>query len=291
MESKTPFEKLLALMLEKTGLDCRKYNEPYIKRRLNSRFLSNGLGPADYEAYIKILGTVQAESRELYNALTVNVTQFFRDAKMWEVLRTDVLPKIIAKLQRPAANGKRPGPAGAPVLNVWSCGCSSGEEPYSLAILLKELAGARQSFVPAVIATDIDDLSLERAASGIYGAASLATAPAEYVARYFKRTEAGAEAKFELDSSVKSLVRFRKHNFFDEPAPVTGLDLILCRNVFIYFKTESKDKLLQTFHAALKEDGFLVMGKSEVLFTANFKDKFFLYNSDERIYGKGECHG
>lgn len=275
-ENEHYYQKLVTIIQEQLHFNCRDYNEAYIKRRFNARMLANNLPQDDYAAYIKTLTTCPEEITKLYDALTINVTQFFRDSKLWEVLEKDVFPKAIDEKKT------KPGKT----LNIWSCGCASGEEPYSLAMMLKELIKNKEVVV-RIIATDIDEVSLKKARAGVYGANAMKSTPKEYISRYFHQSvDAKGNERYELDPSIRSSVQFLYHNAITQVTPGTSFDLIFCRNVIIYFTQETKNKLIDTFHGALIEHGWLVIGKSEVLFTAKAQNKFYVYNGAESIYRK-----
>jgi len=270
------FQLLLQYIEKELKFNCHDYNEAYIRRRLNARMLTNNLPQDNFVTYLKALKTTPDEPKKLYDALTINVTQFFRDTRAWEILENDVFPKVIAEKKNQPNR----------TLSIWSCGCSSGEEPYSLAIMMKELIKGRE-VVPKIIATDIDDLSLKKAHAGVYSAAAFKTTPPEYLDRYFHRSkDAKGIEKFEIDASVKSVVQIYCLNAITQMPPGTNFDMIFCRNVIIYFTQETKTKLMQKFYDALKDNGWLVIGKSEVLFTAKTENKFYVYNGAESIYRK-----
>jgi chemotaxis methyl-accepting protein methylase len=269
-------QRLLEYIRRELNFDCRAYNESYIIRRLNSRILSNNLPPDDFATYLGLLKSSPTEPKKLYDALTINVTQFFRDTRLWEVLEQDVFPKVIAEKKGKINK----------TLSIWSCGCSSGEEPYSLAILLQEMVKNRE-VIPKITATDIDDLSLKRARAGIYTAQSFKSTPPEYIDRYFRRTvDAKGNETFEVNPTTKMTVQVVQHNAITQPPPACDFDMVFCRNVIIYFTQETKNRLLETFHSALAEHGWLVIGKSEVLFVAKTHNKFYVYNGAESIYRK-----
>lgn len=273
MDTDPRFTELLTLINDKLRLDCRYYNEGYIKRRVNARIMARNLPLDDYTAYLKVLKDDPEESRQLFDTLTVNVTQFFRDSSLWETLAKSVVPQIIKeKLSSPDRT-----------LRVWSCGCASGEEPYSLAILFRELI-ENKGIRPAITATDIDALSLKRAKEAVYSPQAFETMPQEYLQKYFKQTLVNGKAKYELSPAVRPYVQFVNHNFLSEAPPARNFDMVFCRNVVIYFTTEAKDKLMQTFADALTEHGWLTLGKSEVLFSARTQHLFYLFNNDDRIY-------
>ncbi|OGS25294.1 MAG: hypothetical protein A2297_04000 [Elusimicrobia bacterium RIFOXYB2_FULL_48_7] len=257
-------------------LDCRSYNESYIQRRINARIMSNNLHSDDYGAYAKLLAASIKEQRCLYDALTINVTQFFRDIRLWEVLRKDVFPKIAEEKKKKFEK----------MFQIWSCGCSSGEEPFSIAILIKELLNDRKDLLPLIIGTDIDEQSFVKSDKAAYDINAFRSMPQEYLHKYFKAVTVGSSKKYELDPSIHNLVKFQKNNFLIDPPPVKNVDVIFCRNVIIYFTPAAKEKLMNVFYETLADHGWLILGKSEVLFTAKMQERFYLYNVEERIYRK-----
>ncbi|MBN1824092.1 MAG: protein-glutamate O-methyltransferase CheR [Endomicrobiales bacterium] len=270
------FGEILDIIHRKCRLDCRQYNESYIKRRLNARIMANSLNIDDYFSYIKILATSNEELRCLYDALTINVTQFFRDNKFWELIAKDILPKMLLEKRS----------KGEKTLSIWSCGCSSGEEPYSLAMLLRELAGYKKDINIFITGTDIDERSLSKAKAGIYDLNALKNVPKEYLLKYFRTAKSGDQIKYEVDPTIRTMVHLKSHNFLNEPPPAREFDAIFCRNVMIYFTLPAKDKLMNTFYETLSHHGWLMLGKSEVLFTLKMQQHFYLYNVEERVYRK-----
>lgn len=265
------FNKLLDIIYKKLGLNCRQYNEAYIKRRINARMMANEIAQNDYLAYIKVVETSIEELRDLFDALTINVTKFFRDPKLWKILKNNIFPKAI--------NEKRLKFEKA--FTIWSCGCSSGEEPYSLAVLMKELIRAIDVSAK-ITATDIDELSLNKARIGHYNSQNLENVPKEYLVKYFHKIE--GKDLYRINASLKAMVQFIRHNFFSEEPPSRNFDMILCRNVIIYFTPASKDKLVNLFYNSLTDHGWLILGESEILFVTHLRYKFYLYNEEERIY-------
>lgn len=237
------FEALRDKIFRDTGLDCSRYKENYLKRRIAARMRAVGSG--SYGEYSAYLDTVAEEYPRLKDRITVNVTEFFRDSDVYDYLRGTLLPPLVESCR--AEN--RP-------LMVWSAGCSSGEEPYSLALMLHGLGAAEFS----VLATDIDDACLERARRGMYDAEALDKAEIAQDGRWFKKNGDEAEATPEL----KRKIRFEKHNLFADPPP-SAMDLVLCRNVMIYFSRDLQQRLLESFHCALRAGGFLLPGKTETI--------------------------
>jgi chemotaxis protein methyltransferase CheR len=237
------FVELREKIFRDTGIDCSRYKENYLKRRIAARMRAVGMGTyAEYSGY---LDRVADEYPRLKDRITVNVTEFFRDQDVYSYLRSTLLPPLAEKCRQE----NRP-------LLVWSAGCSSGEEPYSLAILLSELGGCEFS----VLATDIDDACLARAREGRYLAEALEKADIGQGSRWFKRD---ADEAVVVDA-IKQRVRFERHNLFADPPP-SSMDLVLCRNVMIYFSRELQQRLLESFHAALREGGYMLPGKTETI--------------------------
>lgn len=239
------FEALRHKIFKDTGIDCSRYKENYLKRRIAARMRAVGVsGYSDYGAY---LDRVAEEYPRLRDRITVNVTEFFRDRDVYDYLRSTLLPPLVE-------SGLR---LGRPLL-VWCAGCSSGEEPYSLAILLSELGAA--DFL--IMATDIDDASLEKARRGRYDHEALEKARSGLgrQSRWFR--DEGEEAA--VVDSLRQRLRFEKHNLFADPPP-SSVDLVLCRNVMIYFSRDLQQRLLESFHAALRNGGYLLPGKTETI--------------------------
>ncbi len=244
MDEQAHFEALKEKIFSKTGLDLSRYKENYLKRRVAARMRAVGTeGYGDYAVY---LDANPDEYPRLKDRITVNVTEFFRDEDVYDWLSETLFPSLWA-LGRP--------------LRVWSAGCSSGEEPYSLAILLKqtaEKAGCKPEF--SVLATDLDEVVLAKALAATY--------PEEALARL---GPAVARASFEEKGAVRvvrpeirSHVIIEKHNLFADPPP-TGLDLVVCRNVMIYFERRLQQRLLESFHKALLPGGYFLTGKTETV--------------------------
>jgi chemotaxis methyl-accepting protein methylase len=191
------------------------------------------------------------ELERLRDRLTVNVTEFFRDTDVWEELENVIMPA----LAREAA--ARP----VPELRIWSAGCSSGEEPYSLAMLALEAASAvRPKPTVRILASDLDEVILARASAGRYPEASLANLSPQRRSAYFQ-ADGG---QWVAGPRLKECIVFRRHNLFDDPPP-PELDLVLCRNVMIYFSRDLQQKLLRGFHAALRHGGYFLTGKTETV--------------------------
>lgn len=228
----------------KSGLDLNYYKQNQMERRIRSFMNSNGYNT--FPDFLKALD----QDRELYDKffkhLTINVTQFFRDTKQWNTLKDVIIPKLIAKKSS---------------LKIWSAGCSSGQEAYSLAITMLEYF-PRVKF--SVLATDIDVKVLEQGKKGIYREADFASTPPQLIKKYFTPTEGG----YEIKSEVKNYVTFRRQNLLTDRFD-SGFDLLACRNVVIYFTEEAKDMLYRKFADSLNPGGILFTGSTEHLFGMN----------------------
>jgi chemotaxis methyl-accepting protein methylase len=243
------FAELKRRLVRLTGWDLNRFKENYLRRRVGARV--RALGCPDWKAYGDLLDRDPGELERLRDRLTVNVTEFFRDPDVWEEIRERVLPRLLE------AAAKRPKRE----LRLWSAGCSSGEEAYSLAMLAREAARRQGKDVAVrVLASDLDSVALERAKAGRYPAAAFAHVPPTLQAAWFEPDGDGYRA----GAALRSTVAFRVLDLFTSPAP-PELDLILCRNVMIYFTRDLQQKLLRAFHQALVPGGIYVTGKTETL--------------------------
>ncbi|HQD24910.1 MULTISPECIES: protein-glutamate O-methyltransferase CheR [Methanoculleus] len=226
-------------------IKCSNYKEDYIKRRILSRMrLTN---TEDYEAYQKYLLTHPEEIDLLRKALTINVTKFFRDPDVFEVIQQKILPDL--------ARHKK-------LIRIWCAGCATGEEPYSIAILAHELMALHRDLNVTIYATDIDTEALQKAMAGIYDLKALENVDKHRIRRHFISRDDGT---FEVCPHLRELVKFRQHDLMSGVPVARYLDIVVCRNVTIYFTEKQKNELTYLFHTALSTDGYYVMGKTEYL--------------------------
>lgn len=260
-------ESLLTKIRRERGLDCSQYKPSFLKRRLAVRLRARGV--ESYSAYTPLLD--EAEYDRLFDALTINLTHFFRDATTYAAVRDQVLRPMLGAKER---RGQRR-------FQAWSAGCASGEEPYSLGILLHQLLGPRiADWQIRILATDLDERRLEQARAGVYGPFSFRGTQWPDLDRFFVATGEG----YAVVPEVKALVRFRRHDLISE-GPPGRYDLILCRNVLIYFTRAQQMRLLAGFHRALKAEGVLILGKTEIL-PAEVAGLFETVDLREHIYRK-----
>ncbi|MCC3358322.1 CheR family methyltransferase [Bacillus sp. REN16] len=225
----------------KTGIDLRLYKEAQMVRRLTSLFEKRGF--SSFQEYYKGIENNKELMHEFLDRMTINVSEFYRNAKRWEVLETRILPKLLQQNRK---------------LKVWSAACSAGEEPYTLAMILSKFLPLHQI---SILATDIDENILARARMGVYPERSLQEMPFDMKKRFF--TQDGAY--YNIHPDLKKAVTFNKQNLLADPFG-TNFDLIVCRNVLIYFTEEAKDLLYNKFSDALKSDGILFVGSTEQIF-------------------------
>jgi len=265
------FDGLRTLVLEAGGIDLNLYKDKCVLRRITVR--QRSCGAPTLRAYLKLVSRNPAERGRLVKALTIHVSQFFRNPSTFRAIQEFVLPSVLA--------AKKAG--GGRALRLWSVGCAYGEEPYSLAILLLEVgARAVQQYSTAIYATDIDPDSLNHAKEARYHAHSLASVPSHWRQRYFIQEG----VRYRVVPEVRSLVFFKRHNILD-PVPFGRIDLVACRNVLIYMTEALQERVLLSMHEALNPGGFLILGKVEGL-TGAARDLLEPVDVAERIYRKPE---
>lgn len=261
---------LVVKMSRERGIDLDHYRRTYLERRVSARV--RALELHSFRQYIDYLDQDPEEYTRLLDALTINVTEFFRDTPVWDAIRH--------KAVGPMVEAKRS--ARSRTIRLWSAGCATGEEPYSLAMLMLDMLGKDASkFLLSVYATDLDAEALKKARAGVYDNDKLARIPPSYQVRFTRRLD---ESSFEIAPEVRRLVRFAQVNL-SERAPVRVIDLLLCRNVFIYLDRQQQAKVLDVFMSALGKGGYLVLGRSEKL-SQQAADALVHVDGKERIYRK-----
>jgi chemotaxis protein methyltransferase CheR len=221
------------------GLDLTAYHPPQLQRLLTGFLQRQGL--ADMDALLAALRRDARLRQALLDSLGINVTQFFRDPTMWASLEREVLPDLLKRFKR---------------LQVWSAGCSVGKEPYSLAVVLHRLDPKGNH---AILATDIDEAALRQAQRAEYPASDLQEIPPTYRTLFVVR-----DGRLIVPEALRKMVRFERLNLLSDPYP-TGVHLLVCRNLLIYFRSEVKPKIFHGFARALVDGGVLFLGASEVL--------------------------
>jgi two-component system CheB/CheR fusion protein len=259
------FSALLARVRDRSGIDFSTYRNATIVRRLRGRM--GATGQPSLAAYATHLESNPEEYARLISSLLIKVTEFFRDPKVFQYLRQETLPELIANARR---HGRE--------LRIWSAGCSTGEEAYSLGIMIAEaLADEPRPLDVRVFATDIDTAAVAFARRGLYPPAALQKIPAALRKRYFVKSDGG----FEVAKAVRSFMIFGEHDL-GARAPFPRIDLILCRNVLIYFTPPMQRAALETFGFSLRPDGRLVLGPSETV--AALPEPFVEEQARLRVY-------
>lgn len=222
-----------------TKIDLNAYKEKQMKRRIDTLIAKNGF--QGYESYVEAIKTDVNLFDEFVNYLTINVSEFYRNPDQWELLDKEFFPELIKKF------GKN--------LKIWSAACSTGDEPYSLVMALSRHLPLSQI---KIYATDIDKQVLAKAQLGLYHEKSLAGVPEDLKKKYF--TKVGPS--YQISDEIKSRVEFKQANLLKDAYP-TNCDLIVCRNVLIYFTEEAKDDVFRKFSASIKKGGLLFIGSTE----------------------------
>jgi len=246
------FDTIVRMVREEAGIVLGSHKHDLVYGRLSRRLRAIGLDDfGDYCDFLESPDGVE-ERRHMVNAITTNLTSFFREAHHFDFLAKNLLTSA----ESPKQEGKRR-------LRIWSAGCSSGEEPYSIAMTLRDCLGAAGGWDAKILATDIDTEMVARAKAGRYDAGKISSLPAERRLRYTRAIEGG---RVEMEEEIKSLTVFNPLNLFDA-WPMRGLfNAIFCRNVVIYFSQEDKRALFDRFADLLVPGGWLFIGHSETLF-------------------------
>jgi len=244
------FERILEYLRQTRGFDFTAYKRTSLMRRVRKRMLS--VDVAEFDAYLDFLQVRPDEFASLFNTILINVTSFFRDPEVWETLRQTVFPEIAA-----ARDGSSP-------IRVWSAGSAAGQEPYSAAMLLAEILGI-DAFRERVkiYATDVDEESLSEARRAVYDAKQVADVPPDLVEKYFDR---GTNDLYTFNRELRRSVIFGRHDLIQD-APISRVDLLLCRNTLMYFNSEAQARILARFYFSAAAGGHLVLGRAEMLFS------------------------
>jgi chemotaxis protein methyltransferase CheR len=233
------YEAFKDYVFKLSSIDLNAYKERQMKRRIDSLIRKNGY--SGYDDYMVALKEDAKVYEEFINYLTINVSEFYRNPAQWEVLRAEVIPYLQKEFNKN--------------IKIWSAACSTGDEPYSLAMVLSEFMPLTQI---SIVATDIDDQILSKAKIGLYNEKSLAGLPEHFKKKFF--TEVGKS--FKISDDIKKCITFKKHNLLRDQYP-KGMDLIVCRNVLIYFTEEAKNDIYTKFNQSLNQSGILFVGSTE----------------------------
>lgn len=242
-----------------TNINLSLYKERQMKRRIESLMQRNGY--RDFKDYYQALRSDEKLLRAFVSYLTINVSEFYRNPGQWELFEQKIIPYLTREY--------------GPRLNIWSAACSTGDEPYTIAMILAKHFPLNQIHI---YATDIDEDVLKYAKEGFYLTRSLERLPKQFLNEHFVKKEKG----YQISENIKSCVEFKKHNLLEDKYP-SGMHMIVCRNVVIYFTDEAKDQVYQGFDKSLVKDGILFIGSTEQIIHA--KEMGF-YVADSFFYQK-----
>ncbi|MEE1008853.1 MAG: protein-glutamate O-methyltransferase CheR [Agathobacter sp.] len=240
------YENFKKEVLKLTKIDLNFYKEKQMRRRIDTLAKKNHT--SSYEEYIQLLKTDKEKFEQFVNFLTINVSEFYRNPDQWKLMDEKIIPKLVKEQRKP--------------IKIWSAACSTGDEPYSLAMAFSKhmsLSDIR------ILATDIDKQVIQHAQVGLYTEKSVAGVPADLKKKYF--TKVGNS--YQISNDIKKCVTFKEHNLLKDPYP-KDYDLILCRNVVIYFTDDAKDMIYKNFYDSLKKNGVLFIGSTEQI--TNYKE-------------------
>lgn len=252
------------------GLDLARYKPAFIKRRLDRRMRI--LNISEYSKYLLTLRDDRKEFEEIFASLSINVTNFFRDSAVFDRFQLSILPKILSDLR----DNK---------IRVWSAGCASGEEPYSIAMMFKQATEKISNLKVEIIANDVNKFAIEFAQRGIYPAKSVESLPVNVISNNFQqRNSADNNVEYEVISTIKNMVTFKVGDILSYA--IQYFDVIFCRNVLIYYEKEAQELIFTKFYNGLKESGYLVLGMDETMFGRRCQKLFNPLMARERIYQK-----
>lgn len=270
----------------RSGLYFKDYDLKDLEDAIYKRMRAlNIASPLQYYDIVTKSEGREDEFRNFLNLLTIKHTYFFRSEHQFKVLKDKVLPEIIAK--KVAASG--PSSGEKPSIRIWSAGCATGEEAYSIAMTVLDAIGEPDNWDIQIVATDASTEALEKAKRGEYSFNSIKPAPEDYIGRYFEKPPgAGPEAKYTVKDAVKKMVSFAYHNLMSDEFPAQ-FDIIFCRNVVIYFELETTIGVMRRFYSSLNKNGFLFVGYSESLHFMS--DRFRMQHFDDAIFYRKEDMG
>ena len=259
-------EAIKECVLNRRGMDLSFFKPAFLARRINVRMKM--LNMSSSTEYATLLNSDPDEISSLYDSLSINVTKFYRDKKVWQVFASVVIPKL-KEIVKPSDT-----------LRIWSCGCASGEEAYSLAIMFNEaFKNTDQKF--KILATDINLHALKHARKGIYSYDNLKNLDSLLITKYFKKISTN---EYQVIDKLKELVSFNLGDITTFPA--SYLDVVFCRNLLIYYGKDAQDLIFKKFYTVLKPNRFLVLGMDETLWGHKYENSFLPTSSRDRIYQK-----
>ncbi|CBH21584.1 CheR [Acetoanaerobium sticklandii] len=233
------YESFKEKILKKTGINLSLYKEKQMKRRIESLASRNGY--SDLNLYFNAIDKDIELFKEFINYMTINVSEFYRNPEQWKIVESEIFPALIKKKGN---------------IKIWSAACSTGEEPYTITMILSQHLPLSKI---SIVATDIDKEAMAKAQTGIYSENSLKNVPSAIVSKYFSKV---TDKTYSISDEIKKCVSFKQHNLLKDKF-VEGCDLIVCRNVLIYFTEEAKAEIYSNFSKSLNTEGILFVGSTE----------------------------
>ncbi len=257
-------------LLKSRGIDISGYSPTFMMRSIRKRMGRSSM--PDIGSYVDLLIHDNGETTELIGALSINVTEFFRDDGAFEALSEKII--------RPLLRSKRETGG---ILRIWSAGCATGQETYTIAICLNEemrRANMQDDMIATITGTDISASALAFARKGDYSESQVKKVPIPLLKRYFTRSE----SSFQINDLLRKRVRFMKEDLMETPKS-KFFDAIICRNVLIYFSRLSHDEVIENLHESLRPRGFLMLGRTEALM-GRMRGSFEIIDPENRIFVK-----
>ncbi|HEV2694124.1 MAG TPA: CheR family methyltransferase, partial [Verrucomicrobiae bacterium] len=267
VDRKKTLPKILSLLDTRLGVDLTQYKEGTLQRRVARRIAALKL--ASFEAYLTLLRKDEIELQSLFSDLFIQVTEFFRDAHAFDLLKNKFLADRLAE-------------KGRQTFRVWVPACSTGEEVYSIAIICSELLGVKRDVQLQIFGTDINEKNLEKARTGVYSDSIRKQISPQRLARYFDRLEQGV---YRVKKGIREVCVFARHDVTADP-PFSAMDLICCRNLLIYFQQSLQERLIPVFHYSLRNSGILFLGLSETV--GRHSDLFELHDKRIKVFTRKE---
>lgn len=267
VEKKEVLNEIFQILKRQSSINFSLYKASTVARRIERRMSINQL--TTLEAYLRLIIDSPKELQALSKELLIGVTRFFRDEEPYEILEQSVIPELIENSAR-----------NTDTVRVWTAGCSTGEEAYSIAMLLDEAAKkAKRDIVIKIFATDVDPEAIAEASAGQYGEEAMRSVSSDRISRYFEQRG----DRYTISQSIRQMVIFASHNVIEDP-PFSNVDLISCRNTLIYFQHAAQKKVLSTFYFSLRKNGVLFLGGSEAL--GELKSHFEVVDERNRLFRK-----
>lgn len=255
------YEVFKKKIFQLTKIDLNSYKERQMKRRIDAMIARHSMKA--YDTFVEAIKNDHDLMEKFVSYLTINVSEFYRNPEQWDILENEIFPYLFERFGN--------------TIKIWSAACSTGDEPYTLVMMLSKFIPLRQI---KIIATDLDKQVLEKAQMGIYDEKNLKGLPKEYQTKYF--TKVGIRS-YQISEEIKRCVVFQQHNLLKDPYP-GNCDLVVCRNVMIYFTEEAKREIYHKFNQSLKKDAILFVGSTEQIISPgeyNFSTfRSFFYKKD-----------